>query len=84
LRLLRIVLLPALCFLLLFNVSALMVAQSPPATPVKFHIDAQRLQADLEKLGEIGRDSLNFQSPQKKSCRTMLAQLGAAHALVEP
>jgi len=57
LRPLRIVLLPFLCFLLFgLSVSAVAQSQSPSAAAAKFHIDAQRLQSDLEKLSEIGRD----------------------------
>jgi beta-ureidopropionase / N-carbamoyl-L-amino-acid hydrolase len=56
LRLLRVVPLPALCFLLFLNfrAPAIAQAQSPLAASMKFHIDAQQLQSDLEKLSEIG------------------------------
>jgi hypothetical protein len=61
LRLLRVVPLPAQCFLLFLNfrAPAIAQAQSPSAASMKSHIDAQQLQSDLEKLSSSWADIAN-------------------------
>jgi N-carbamoyl-L-amino-acid hydrolase len=57
LRSFRLSVLLLLCFIPLLSWTlARSRAQSSTPTSPKFHINAQRLQSDLEKLGEIGRD----------------------------